>query len=256
MKRLSPWLFGSGLSLWLLGCAPAHLAPPGEEATVDSSSGEARANKRRSQKQGLGGARLLGLDGDDQNVAIDPHGFVVLDQTKTDFNFLWVANKDDWDTGSVSKLDQRTHKEVARYFSVTCFGLPDGGRQACSGFSGCCSVDDDARWELRRRNADFSNLPHQEVQRRQNHPSRTALAFDGSVFVANRAFGGQGSLTHIANDPATCDPNHNHAAGLQTSSDLNGDGVIETDCNRNGLPDDLADTSPQNPQGGPCTGGR
>jgi len=91
--------------------------------------------------------------------------------------------------GTVSKYDTVNNKEVARYQSV----LPVGG--------------------LRPGGA--------------NSPSRTAIDLNGDVWVANRAPGIQGSVTKIINDPSAC-PDRNHNGKIDTSRDLNGDGIIST----------------------------
>jgi hypothetical protein len=77
------------------------------------------------------------------------------------------------------------------------------------------------------------------VQLQTNYPSRTAVDFNGDMWVANRAFGGQAAVTKVSNDPATCiDRNKN--GKIDTSSDVNGDGLIQTDCNADNQPDDIA----------------
>ena len=174
----------------------------------------------------------------DESVAKDPSGYLGLAQTKTTFDFYYVANKDDWNVGSVSKIDTKGVRETARYFSVTCRSNPGGSNAACDGTNGCCARDDFNRYAARK--AGGAEGARQGVQQKQNHPSRTALAFDGVLWVANRAFGGQSSVTKIANHISQC-IDRNGVAGIQTSSDINGDGVINTDCNGNNIPDDLGD---------------
>ena len=90
---------------------------------------------------------------------------------------------------------------------------------------------------------------HQAVLRQSNSPSRTAIDFNGDIFVANRAFGGQSSVTKIANEVASC-KDRNKNGKIDTSSDVNGDGVIQTDCNNDGQPDDIASVKAT-----PCTNG-
>ena len=68
----------------------------------------------------------------DENVAKDPSGYVGLAQTRTNFNFLYIANKNDWNVGSVSKIDSKTVKETARYFSVTCLSNTGGSKDNCT----------------------------------------------------------------------------------------------------------------------------
>ena len=184
----------------------------------------------------------------DRGLERDPMGYLQLGTKSGAFNFLWIANSNDWQSGTVSKLDSRAVKEVARYLSVTCYSNPEGSRAACDGTVGCCSRDDQGRYLAR-----LAKLPepwHQPVQTRDNSPSRTAVDLNGDVWVANRAFSGQSSVTKIANDEADC-VERNGAPGLQTSSDVNGDGLIDTDCNQNGKPDDLGDLP-----GSPCKNGQ
>jgi hypothetical protein len=109
---------------------------------------------------------------------------------------------------------------------------------ACDGTKGCC---DNA--PITKRKA---------VNLVNNRPSRTAVDFNGDVWVSNRAhIGGpyQSSVSKIANkndpNPAMSDCIDRNANGkIDTSSDANGDGVIDTDCNQNNVPDDLLDTDP------------
>src|SRR5262249_28337610 len=62
---------------------------------------------------------------------------------------------------------------------------------------------------------------------------------NGDVYVANRAFGGQSSVTRIAANLFDC-VDRNANGRIDTSSDVNGDGFIQTDCNGDMLPDDVA----------------
>ncbi|MCK5799783.1 MAG: putative metal-binding motif-containing protein, partial [Deltaproteobacteria bacterium] len=57
-------------------------------------------------------------------VALDPQGDLILGSTKTTYNYMWIANSDDLDRGTISKIETVTMKEVARYFSVTCHSNP------------------------------------------------------------------------------------------------------------------------------------
>ena len=54
------------------------------------------------------------------------------------------------------------------------------------------------------------------------NPSRTAVDLDGNVWIGNR---GDGTVTHIFGDPDRC-IDRNEDGVIQTSRDLNGDGVI------------------------------
>jgi streptogramin lyase len=65
----------------------------------------------------------------------------------------------------------------------------------------------------------------------------------GNVWVANRAFGSQGTATKLANLPVDCiDRNGNGV--IDTSTDWNANGVIDPDCNANGVFDTLTTACP------------
>ena len=185
-------------------------------------------------------------------VTRDPNGYLTLDASKAQFDFLWVANDLNYSTGLVSKIRTTAfpvapfYREVARYVTVTCMSDPDhGGNEGivlgqppaaglcADGISGCC-----ARAEV----VPGANGGHQPVQVFNNRPSRTAVDLNGDVWVANRAHSnatGQSSVTKIANSLKDCiDRNGN--GSIETSSDANNDGIITTDCDDNNLPDNGA----------------
>jgi hypothetical protein len=145
----------------------------------------------------------------------DPNGDIILDQTNVDFNYLWIANRyDAADRGTVSKIDSADVTEVARYYTVTCFGNPAYQNDEC---------------------LDVAGNP---IQKELNHPSRTAVDYNFDVWVANRAFNGQASATKIANAIEDCiDRNGNGV--IDTSTDHDGSGTIEIDCDSNGVADDI-----------------
>jgi streptogramin lyase len=105
----------------------------------------------------------------------------------------------------VSRIDTIRGVEVARFASVN-----DGNHGAPSPSIACDPVQVSA-------NAPTGNCP-----------SRTAVAANGDAFVANRAFGSQGTVSRIAASPERC-VDRNGDGVLQTSADLDGDGVISTD---------------------------
>src|SRR5439155_24599380 len=109
-------------------------------------------------------------------------------------------------------------------YTITC----GASQAACDGKSGCCAADDLPSYQARKMGQPAP--PRQAVQLIGNSPSRTAVDFNGDLWIANRAPGGQASITRLASD-ASCCPDRNHDGKLQTSSDVNGDGLIETDCN-------------------------
>jgi hypothetical protein len=172
----------------------------------------------------------------DDGVNRDANGYLTLDSSHASFQYLWIANSQDWNRGTVSKLDSRSLREVARYFTVTCNSLKTGNTQGCDGANGCCALDDFPRFQARV--AKQMPTPHQPVQLTDGYPSRTAVDFNGDVWVANRAFGGQSSVSKIANDLGEC-VDRNKNGRIDTSYDANGDGRIATDCNGDAMPDDL-----------------
>jgi hypothetical protein len=125
--------------------------------------------------------------------------------------------------------------------TTTCPAAPAAGLCA-DGMNGCCA------WS----NSGPGNAPggHQPVNLSQNRPSRTAVDFNGDVWVHNRAHqptGLQPSVTKIANSLSDC-VDRNGNGKIETSSDVNGDGIISTDCNDDNVPDDGSVTA--------CSSGR
>ncbi len=142
----------------------------------------------------------VGADG----VGLDPNGDLILDQSNVSFAYMWIANTADLGWGTVSKINTETCQEEARYYSVTCYGGNPGWQpgDACTDVNG-------------------SN-----VQLSANSPSRTAVDFNFDVWVANRAFGGQPSVTKIVNDTMDC-VDRNGDGLITTSHDANNDGRID-----------------------------
>lgn len=102
--------------------------------------------------------------------------------------YMFVAQTND---GWMLKIDTVTGKQLARYFSV--------------------------------RTAD---CPTCNASRTTWYPSRVSVDFDGDVYIANRAFSFQGSVTKIAGTVANCiDRNGNGT--IETSKDVNNDGIID-----------------------------
>jgi hypothetical protein len=199
----------------------------------------------------------------------DPNGYIILDQSKANFDFLWIADDQNYNVGLVSKISTKAratpypngqyYGEVARYVTFTCQSAvrdqtgtvqtnPNATKEGivlgqdktglcANGMNGCCA------WDYRPAGAGGA-APG--VNPYQNRPSRTAVDFNGDVWVANRGFGRQGSVTKIANTKSDC-IERNGIAGIQTSDDVNQDGIITTDCDGNNLPDDASTV---------CTGGR
>jgi hypothetical protein len=175
---------------------------------------------------------------------------------------LWIANDANYGVGTVSRVPTQPfasgakYRETARYASVTCLSNPTGSKEGAvfsatppatlcaDGTHGCCSRDE---------SVPGANGLHQPVNLIQNRPVRTAVDINGDAWVVNAANGDlsrQGSVTRIAGSISEC-VERNGISGIQTSSDANGDGVIETDCNNNGVADDATDVN----AGSPCLPG-
>jgi len=173
---------------------------------------------------------------DINGVGLDGNGDLVLQKTRKNFNYMWIANTFDimgYKTGchyanqsgynpannarcrgSISKVDTTQMKEVARYFTTTCKSRP--GATSCVDLHGKPIT---------------AAFPHA--------PSRTAVDYNFDVWVANRGFSGQPSATKIANALSDCkDRNGNKV--IDTSADRNGDGKITVDCDGDGMPDSLS----------------
>ncbi len=125
--------------------------------------------------QPFGDGTINGLGVDPMTGAISPSGMV----TTTTNDFLWIVNVAE---SSVSKWDAATNTEIGRYR----VGLAGG---ECAGQ--CC----------------YNNGC--------NMASRVVVDGNGDAYVANRAFGFQGTVSKIAGDRANC-------------VDRNGNGMIDT----------------------------
>ena len=174
---------------------------------------------------------LLSANGTQTN----DQGDLVLGRSAQSLNYMWIANSHgtagrgggcrhaleaDYNPalnpvcrGTVSKIDTAQLAEVARYFTTTCFSKP--------GVAGCL---------------DANGLP---ITKDFAHvPSRTAVDFNFDVWVANRAFAGQPSVTKIASNLSDCVDRNNNGK-IDTSADRDGDGKINVDCDGDGQPDGI-----------------
>ena len=141
---------------------------------------------------GQGGIPFNPTPGNSEGVSRMPDGTLALASESVDVNFAWVSNDS---SGTVSRMDTRTGKEVGRY----CTALKNVAR----GTANVCAACDPC-----------------------NSGSRSAVDRSGNVFLANRAFSYQGTVTKIAALTRDC-------------VDVDGDGVIRTsrDVNNNGVID-------------------
>lgn len=129
-------------------------------------------------------------------VTVDPaDGALVLGVAGLNSPGVWVANMND---GTVSRLDPATGREIGRYVSAR----PDPVNRA----------------RPEREYCNWSN--------RGNCPSRTAIDQNFDCYVANRAFGNQGTVTKIAADVRRC-VDRNGNGRIDTSVDRNGNGRID-----------------------------
>ncbi len=126
---------------------------------------------------------------------------------QVDVEFAWVGVDSQ---GYVSKIDTTTGKEVGRYCSALGpnatsvnaaieeppYGRTRGIPNVCQACGSC------------------------------NRGSRTAVDSRGNVYLANRAFGHQGSITKIANLERDCVDINNNGV-IETSGDYNDNGVID-----------------------------
>lgn len=129
-------------------------------------------------------------------VTVDPDdGALVLGVLGLNSPGVWVANMDD---GTISRLDPTTGREIGRYVSAR----PNAVNNARPATEYC----------------NWSNTG--------NCPSRTAVDQNFDCYVANRAFGRQGTVSKIAADPRRC-VDRNANGRIDTSVDANGDGRID-----------------------------
>ena len=148
----------------------------------------------------MGSGSFVPTEDNSQNVDVGMDGELVLDpdEKQLDFGYVWIANSGE---NTVSKMDVATGKEVARYPSVM-DGIPN----------------------LPQITVPYpASDPYNDCA---NCPSRTAIDFNGDAYVANRAFGYQGSVTKFANVEEDCIDRDGDDA-ITTSWDANGDGHID-----------------------------
>ena len=123
-------------------------------------------------------------DDNGSGVGLDEDGNLILNRNEVRFEYLWVANAGE---GTISKVDTSELREVGRYDSV-------GPNNAAL------------------------------TPGSQNSPSRTGIDLNGDMFVANRAFGRQPSVTKIYNRDCI---DRNGNGSIETSQDVNGNNLID-----------------------------
>lgn len=159
---------------------------------VLSACGDCRPGCRLLELPGPGGWDTGGAAG----LTVAPDGALTLTATRDETYFAWIANHL---YGTLTKLDTRTGRALAEYDSVLVrpdnHPAPPGEECAWDGRGGNC-------------------------------PSRTAVDLRGAVYVANRAFGGQGTVTKIAGFESDC-VDRNRNGRIDTSRDVDGDGRID-----------------------------
>jgi hypothetical protein len=117
--------------------------------------------------------------------------------------YIYIANHV-W--GTLSKVDTRDGREVARY--PVCINNV--------GNTNLCPTNNPS-WRPQAY-CNWSNSGH--------CPSRTTADLNGDIWVANRTFGGQGSVTKVAGEIGHCVDRNNDGV-ITTSQDLNGNGRID-----------------------------
>lgn len=120
--------------------------------------------------------------------------------------YLWVAN---WRSGTVTKINTRTGRQVAKYYSVLERNW-DGTRPTVQ------PLDPITNTGARNKGGDLCG----------NSPSRTAVDAYGDAYVANRAFCSRPSATKYAGDLSRC-VDRNGNGQIDTSRDVNDDKVID-----------------------------
>ncbi len=153
------------------------------------------------------GCTLLELPGDvgprwdtvateSEGVEVGADGGLRLAEDRSESTFAWIANTE---RATLTKLDLRNGAQLGEFDSA----LRDGRNGARPALERC---DEEAG--------------------RGNCPSRTAVDLRGAVYVANRAFGNQGTVTKIAGRSEDC-VDRDGDGRIDTSADLDGDGLIE-----------------------------
>lgn len=131
-------------------------------------------------------------------VTVSPADQVVLGPTAVSAKHtVWSTN---YLYGYVVRMDSLTGRQTGRYDSalVSINGQPTGAQPA-------------------QTYCDFATTG--------NCPGRVAVDANGDVWIVNRAFGQQGTLTKFSGDVSHCIDRNNNGV-IDTSSDVNGDGVI------------------------------
>jgi len=139
---------------------------------------------------------------DDENasaVGLNGDGSLFLTTDVTEVYSAWIANNTD---GKVTKIDTRDGTQTGVYDSAL-LGPSTHPQRPSNG----CDGDE---------NGDNAG----------NCPSRTAVDLNGAVYVANRAFGQQGTITKIAGFREDCIDRNNDGI-IQTSEDVNLNGRID-----------------------------
>jgi len=128
--------------------------------------------------------------------------------------------------GTAARCRRSTRRPCTRSRATQRHVLVEQGgqpRRPADGTGGCCSRDGLRRFQNRGKGQPSG--PHQAVTWRRTARRATAVDWNGDVWVATAPSAGSRTVTKIANDLASCSE-RNGRAGIQTSADGNGDGVI------------------------------
>jgi streptogramin lyase len=170
--------------------------------------------------------RFMPTPGNSDGVSTDPNGNLVLNASQSRSYFVWIANSGE---GTMSKLDSRTGREVARYATIRPQDPRVMGMTLPPWNEACVYATD-----------------NNGTNGAGNCGSRTAVDLNGDVWIANRAFGGQGSVSKVANFTESC-IDYNMNGRIDTSRDKNGNGVIDVQRDASGLLTDLPPTVVDDP---------
>jgi MYXO-CTERM domain-containing protein len=154
------------------------------------------------------------------NAQLDPKAEAVADQLilgRTQVSKVGRVWVDNYIMGWIVGIDAKTGRQFARFdsASVTINGQPTGGQPSGKGAP--------------QFQCDFAS--------KGNCPGRVTTDSNGDVWIINRAFGKQGTLSKFSGSLGHCLDRNNNGI-IDTSNDANGDGIVN--------PDDAAEYFGQN----------
>lgn len=139
-----------------------------------------------------------------------PHQIILGRTFVSQTRLVWSTN---YRYGYVVRLDSTTGKQTSRFDSVIekINGIPTGARAA----NEWCNFGDDGNPATPAADDGLGNCP-----------GRVTVDTNGDVWIVNRAFEKQGTLSKFSGDIAHCIDRNNNGK-IETSNDANGNGVID-----------------------------